>query len=180
MNPSFPPVSTNCRQQTVMSGRLQFGGTAGTSHRLQDWLMENQTGKNNWPQACQQEWRTKGRIKVKQFSSMASSKSASGLQKLSVPNHVQETAVGCTVATPAATHRGDKGCTLQVLPGETSHSQTDLSLCFLFPSVLFGCWLPQNSHHHESLFPRLSGEWGERKKRRGEARQNSSCSAHVF
>lgn len=88
MNLSFPPVSTNCGQQTVMSGRLPFRGTASTSHRLQDWLVENQAGKNNWPQACKQEWLTKSRIEVKQFSGMVPSQSASGLQKLSVPSHI--------------------------------------------------------------------------------------------
>jgi len=63
----------------VTSGRLQFKDMASTSHRLQDWLVEKQIGKNKWPQACQQEWLTKSRIKVKQFSEMASSKSASGI-----------------------------------------------------------------------------------------------------
>lgn len=43
------PTCLHKRQQTVTSGRLQFGDTASTSHRLQGCLVENQSGKNNWP-----------------------------------------------------------------------------------------------------------------------------------
>lgn len=46
-NPSFSPVSLNCRLQMAMSERLQFGDTGSTKPEAAGQAGESQTGKDN-------------------------------------------------------------------------------------------------------------------------------------